>query len=272
MKRGHSVVLPFLLSVAIMSSLRPFSLNGAHCDPHVQNRTATQTALKAVGSGVGSGVLVSVEIKPDRIDDFLKAMEDDATKSRDKPGCLRFDLLRDRDHPNKFVFYECYKDNDAAAYHKTTPHYNSWTEFKKSGGVIRQAVVKIDTTSIPGGWAFQTESSGTAPTGSAVMVTVQIKPGRVDDFLKALEYEAIHSRDKTLDPGCLRFDVLRDQEDPCKFVFYQAYVDDAAAAHHKTTLHYKSWAIFIKASGGVSSQAVVKLETASIPGSWAFQV
>jgi len=221
---------------------------------------------------VGSGVLVSVEIKPDRLDDFFKAMEDDATKSRDKaldPGCLRFDLLRDRDDPNKFFFYECYGDDGAAAHHKTTAHYKSWAEFKASGGVVSQSVVKVETGSLPG-WAFQTQSSGTAPTDSAVLVTVEIAPERVADFLKAMEDDVTKSRDKALDPGCLRFDLLRDRDEPNKFVFYEAYVDDAAAAHHKTTAHYKSWADF-KASGGVLSQRVAKLETASIPGSWAFQ-
>jgi hypothetical protein len=33
--------------------------------------------------------------------------------------------------------------------------------------------------------------------------------------------------------GCLRFDVLRDQTDPCKFFFYEVYVDAAAVAVHK---------------------------------------
>lgn len=225
-----------------------------------------------MAAAVGSGVLVSVEIKPDRLEDFFAAMEDDATKSRDKgldPGCLRFDLLRDREDPNKFVFYECYVDDSAAAEHKTTSHYKSWADFKASGGVVSQSVAKVETASLPA-WAFQTEACGDKPTGSAVLVTVEIKPDRVQDFLTAMEDDVTKSRDKSLDPGCLRFDLLRDREDPNKFVFYEAYADDDGAAQHKTTSHYKSWADF-KASGGVQSQAVTKLETASIPGTWAFQ-
>mmetsp|Transcript_43551 Transcript_43551/g.81837 ORF Transcript_43551/g.81837 Transcript_43551/m.81837 type:complete len:224 (+) Transcript_43551:58-729(+) len=219
-----------------------------------------------------SAVLVTVEIKEDRIEDFLKAMEDDVTNSRDKtkdPGCLRFDLLHSREQANKFIFYEAYESDEAAAFHKTTDHYKSWADFKASGGVLSQTAQKVETASIPGGWAFQSEPGGTEPTSSAVLVTVDIKSDRVEDFLKAMEDDVTKSRDKALDPGCLRFDLLRDRESPNKFIFYEAYTNDEQAAFHKTTSHYKSWADF-KASGGVENQSVVKVDTSSI-APWAFQ-
>lgn len=248
----------------------------------VQRAVPPECAVEDGACLVNSAVFVTVEIKPDRIDDFLKAMEDDVTNSRDPekdPGCYRFDLLRDRDDPNKFIFYEAYKDDDAAAFHKTTSHYNSWAEFKKSGGVVSQEVAKVETGSIPGRWAFQIsdqapldadgKSLDQASVGSGVVVTVDIKPDRLDDFFQAIEKDVLLSRDKGLDPGCMRFDLLRDRGDPNRFYFYEAYVDDNAAGFHKTTDHYNFWAEF-KKSGGVLSQSVVKVDTASIPGSWAF--
>merc|ERR1712187_787284 len=101
-----------------------------------------------------------------------KAMEVDVTKSRDKsldPGCLGFDLLRVRDAPNKFVFYETYTDDAALAHHKTTDHYKAWADFKASGGVENQSVAKVETASI-GPWAFQGSATG-SPTKSSVIVT-----------------------------------------------------------------------------------------------------
>jgi quinol monooxygenase YgiN len=56
-------------------------------------------------------LVVTLEIDPERIDEFLIAMKEDAEGSRTEAGCLRFDVLRDRDTPNKFVFYEV-KDNE----------------------------------------------------------------------------------------------------------------------------------------------------------------
>jgi len=83
---------------------------------------------------------------------------------------MRFDLLRDRDNQNRFIFYEAYVDDDAAAFHKTTSHYNSWASFKKTGGVSNQVVVKVETASI-GAWAFQgfPPTSPLIPIGNSFM-------------------------------------------------------------------------------------------------------
>eukprot|EP00444_Apocalathium_aciculiferum_P030258 CAMPEP_0183439290 /NCGR_PEP_ID=MMETSP0370-20130417/77917_1 /TAXON_ID=268820 /ORGANISM="Peridinium aciculiferum, Strain PAER-2" /LENGTH=568 /DNA_ID=CAMNT_0025627709 /DNA_START=66 /DNA_END=1769 /DNA_ORIENTATION=+ len=225
------------------------------------------------GPPVGLGVLVSVDIKEDRIEDFLKAMRVDALGSRDKsldPGCLRFDVLRSREVPNRFFFYEAYTGADTHAQHRETAHFKVWGDFKATGAVEKQEVVKLDTASIPGGWAFQADSAPSSRARSAVFVTADIKADRIDDFLKVMEVDVTKSRDKALDPGCLRFDLLRYQEQPNRFMFYEAYLDDDTAAQHKTTDHYKAWADF-KASGGVESQTVLKAEAASIPGGWGFQ-
>eukprot|EP00440_Ansanella_granifera_P047664 gb/GFBE01051627.1/.p1 GENE.gb/GFBE01051627.1/~~gb/GFBE01051627.1/.p1 ORF type:complete len:145 (+),score=38.51 gb/GFBE01051627.1/:1-435(+) len=89
-------------------------------------------------------MVVEVVIKPDRIDDFLAALKVDAEGSRKEEGCLRFDLLRDKEDANKFVFYEVYKDAEAAAVHKETPHYKAWADFKATGGVVSQTALKMD--------------------------------------------------------------------------------------------------------------------------------
>jgi len=228
-------------------------------------------ALPVVAMSVGSAVLVTVDIKPDRVDDFLKVMEQDAVGSRDKavePGCLRFDLLRDRENPNRFVFYEAYADDDAITHHKTTAHYKAWADFKASGGVEKQAVERAECASLPP-WAFQTSATGSS-TSAAVLVTVEIKADQVESFLKVMEADASNSRNKEIEPGCLRFDLLKDREKPNRFFFYEVYANDEAIGQHKTTAHYKGWADF-KAAGGVEHQAVMRLENASISGGWALQ-
>ena len=37
-------------------------------------------------------LVVSLQVKEDRVDDFLEAMKVDAEGSRTEPGCLRFDV------------------------------------------------------------------------------------------------------------------------------------------------------------------------------------
>lgn len=67
------------------------------------------------------------------------------------------------------------------------------------------------------------------------LVTIQVKEDRIEDFLQVFYPNHIGS---IQEPGCLRFDVLQDAEDPTKFTIYEAYVDEAAVKAHKTTPHY----------------------------------
>jgi (4S)-4-hydroxy-5-phosphonooxypentane-2,3-dione isomerase len=71
-------------------------------------------------------VHVDVSVLPDRAEDFLAATEINARASRLEPGVLRFDVLRDRDDTSHVVLAEVYRDDEAAAAHKTTAHYADW--------------------------------------------------------------------------------------------------------------------------------------------------
>ena len=72
-------------------------------------------------------LVVSLHVKPDKRDQFLKAAEDDSTCSvRDEPGCLRFDVLEDTADPNHFFFYEVYRDEDAFKAHGQATHFARW--------------------------------------------------------------------------------------------------------------------------------------------------
>ena len=62
------------------------------------------------GKGVPVTLLVYVEVKNDRVDDFLRAMAINAGGSRLEEGCYRFDVLRDPGNPCKFTFYEAYEN------------------------------------------------------------------------------------------------------------------------------------------------------------------
>jgi autoinducer 2-degrading protein len=43
------------------------------------------------------------------------------------------------------------------------------------------------------------------------------------------------------EPGNLRFDLIQQADDPCRFMLYEAYESEASAADHKTTAHYMKW-------------------------------
>lgn len=72
--------------------------------------------------------VVFVDVLPECVDAFIEITTYNHENSRREPGNVRFDVLRDNKNPNKFVLYEVYEDEDAAARHKQTEHYNKWRE------------------------------------------------------------------------------------------------------------------------------------------------
>src|ERR1700687_6212546 len=67
-------------------------------------------------------------------------------------------------------------------------------------------------------------------------VKVRVKPEGRERFLKAIEVDALGSeRDE---PGCLRFNVLHDQQDPNVYYFFEVYRDEAALEAHRAAPHY----------------------------------
>jgi len=71
-----------------------------------------------------------------------------------------------------------------------------------------------------------------------VHVHVRVKPEDVEAFTAATIRNASAS---LLEPGVLRFDVVRQQDDPACFVLVEIYRDADAAAAHKETAHYPVW-------------------------------
>jgi autoinducer 2-degrading protein len=72
--------------------------------------------------------LVRVHVKPDKVDTFRELIRANHEGSVREPGCLRFDVAQSKDDPTRFVLWECYVDEEANRFHKTTPHYLAFRE------------------------------------------------------------------------------------------------------------------------------------------------
>lgn len=72
--------------------------------------------------------LVEIEIKPEFVNDFVKACERNYQGTRREPGNIRFDVLQAADKPAHWVLYEVFATAEDAAAHKQTPHYKAWRE------------------------------------------------------------------------------------------------------------------------------------------------
>ena len=71
---------------------------------------------------------VMVQVKPEHIDDFMKAAVVNHENSVKEPGNMRFDILQSEDDPSLFMLYEAYESEEAAAAHKETNHYKVWRD------------------------------------------------------------------------------------------------------------------------------------------------
>ena len=90
-----------------------------------------------------------------------------------------------------------------------------------------------------------------------IVVQTEIVPERLDEFLQLIEHNAIQSRQE---PECIRFDVIRSQEQTNVFFFYEIYANQHSAMdHHKSQSHYQAWADF-KTSGGTISSTTYKMD------------
>ena len=71
-----------------------------------------------------------------------------------------------------------------------------------------------------------------------VAVTVFVKPEFVEKFREAILDNARNTRKE---PGNLRFDVLRAEDDPNRFLLYEAYRSKDGQVAHQQTPHYLAW-------------------------------
>jgi len=69
-------------------------------------------------------------------------------------------------------------------------------------------------------------------------VHIHVKP---DDINRFVDVTTANRSESIKEPGNLRFDLLQQTEDHCRFMLYEAYESEEAAAAHKNTAHYLKW-------------------------------
>ncbi|MGH6944744.1 MAG: putative quinol monooxygenase [Geminicoccaceae bacterium] len=70
-----------------------------------------------------------------------------------------------------------------------------------------------------------------------VIVEFRAKSDQIDAFAALIDRHAHNSR--TLEDGCLVFDVCQDPDEPARFVLYEVYRDGDAHAQHREMDSFK---------------------------------
>jgi autoinducer 2-degrading protein len=71
---------------------------------------------------------VNVFVKQEHVNDFKRAVLENAHSTRQEPGNARFDVLQCRDDPTRFMLYEVYYSEEDFKRHQKTEHYLKWRE------------------------------------------------------------------------------------------------------------------------------------------------
>jgi autoinducer 2-degrading protein len=69
-------------------------------------------------------------------------------------------------------------------------------------------------------------------------IYVNVKPENLQGFVDAI---VENHKGTVMEPGNLRFDVLQQADNPCRFMIYEVFESEEAVAAHKETAHYLRW-------------------------------
>ena len=97
---------------------------------------STQKWLKSVH------VLAQFQIKPDRIDDFLSAVEPCINLTNEEKGCVTYNIHQDRANGNKFMMIEEWASRAALDEHLETDHVKAFSA-KMESLAEKDAVISI---------------------------------------------------------------------------------------------------------------------------------
>ena len=65
-----------------------------------------------------------------------------------------------------------------------------------------------------------------------------IRPEHIDEYVEQVSVHAANSR---TEPGCVRYEVLRDLDAPNVFALIEVFEDEAAFESHRAAAHYERW-------------------------------
>ncbi|MEM5947964.1 putative quinol monooxygenase [Spirochaetia bacterium 38H-sp] len=70
--------------------------------------------------------LVKMQVIPGKEEEFETISKYNQENSIKEKDIVRFDLLRSKEEPGTYMFYEAYRTREAIEAHKETEHYKKW--------------------------------------------------------------------------------------------------------------------------------------------------
>jgi autoinducer 2-degrading protein len=70
--------------------------------------------------------VITIQVKPEHIEEFLAATVENHKGTRTEPGNIRFDVIQSVDDPGRVMLYEVFASQEAIEAHRRTAHYQAW--------------------------------------------------------------------------------------------------------------------------------------------------
>jgi quinol monooxygenase YgiN len=71
-------------------------------------------------------VQVTLKVKSDRINDFIRYTKENVRNSVKETGVRRFEFYQEKESNNIFVLFEIYNSTDDQLKHRETSHFKNW--------------------------------------------------------------------------------------------------------------------------------------------------
>ena len=72
-------------------------------------------------------------------------------------------------------------------------------------------------------------------------VIYSINKIRAEHLEEFVEQVRAHARNSSAEPGCLRYEVLQDVDDPQTVCLHEVFEDESAFAAHQAADYYRAW-------------------------------
>jgi len=145
--------------------------------------------------------------------------------TRNEAGCIRYELNQEIENPAAFTFAEKFSDREAFEAHSKSPYIKSFRE--RSAGLIESRQVRLHRELLP---AAQQQSNRARTDGEVIVIAhFTAKSGKQEELSTFLQGLVEPTR---REPGCARYELNQDLDDPATFSFVETFVDQKAFEAH----------------------------------------
>jgi quinol monooxygenase YgiN len=174
-------------------------------------------------------VVVHFTAKPGKDGELLTWLKSLLGPTRKEPGCIRYELNQEVENKAAFTFAEKFVNRAAFEAHVKMPYALSFSEHLDD--LVESKQIRLHRELLPSPRKGRSSENGST-NGVIVVAHFTAKPGKERKLQELLQSLVVPTRSE---PGCVRYEVNQDLDDPSTFTFVETFADQAAFEAHCAT-------------------------------------